>query len=67
MCTHAQALRGFADWAKIVGLRAEDRYLVINPFFHSFGYKAGIVSGMAAACTLIPQAVFDVGHDVDTT
>lgn len=65
MCTHAQALRGFADWAKIVGLRAEDRYLVINPFFHSFGYKAGIVSGMAAACTLIPQAVFDVGQAVE--
>lgn len=65
ICTHGQALRGFADWAKIVGLRAEDRYLVINPFFHSFGYKAGIVSGTAAACTLIPQAVFDVAQAVE--
>ena len=34
MCTHGQTLRGFADWARIVGLRADDRYLVINPFFH---------------------------------
>lgn len=62
MCTHGQTLRGFTDWAKIVGLRSDDRYLVINPFFHSFGYKAGIVSSIAAGCTLIPQAVFDVAQ-----
>ena len=65
MCTHGQTLRGFTDWAKIVGLRSEDRYLVINPFFHSFGYKAGIVSGMAAGCTLVPQSVFDVNQAVE--
>lgn len=65
MCTHGQTLRGFTDWANIVGLRSEDRYLVINPFFHSFGYKAGIVSGMAAGCTLVPQSVFDVNQAVE--
>ena len=60
VCTHAQTLRGFADWAAIVGLRADDRYLVINPFFHSFGYKAGIVAALTVGATLIPQAVFDI-------
>ena len=24
----------------------DDRYLVVNPFFHSFGYKIGIVVGL---------------------
>src|SRR3546814_3865382 len=37
VATHGQTVRGFADWAAIVGLRHDDRYLVINPFFHSFG------------------------------
>jgi acyl-CoA synthetase (AMP-forming)/AMP-acid ligase II len=60
VCTHAQTLRGFADWAAIVGLRGEDRYLVINPFFHSFGYKAGIVACLTVGATLVPQAVFDI-------
>jgi acyl-CoA synthetase (AMP-forming)/AMP-acid ligase II len=60
MCTHAQTLRGFADWAAIVGLRSDDRYLVINPFFHSFGYKAGIVACLTVGATLVPQAVFDI-------
>jgi acyl-CoA synthetase (AMP-forming)/AMP-acid ligase II len=41
MSTHAQTLRAFRDWSDIVGLRSGDRYLVVLPFFHSFGYKAG--------------------------
>ncbi|MCB1256405.1 MAG: AMP-binding protein, partial [Microthrixaceae bacterium] len=39
MLTHAQTLRAFGDWGDIVGLRSDDRYLVISPFFHAFGYK----------------------------
>ncbi len=60
VCTHAQDLRGYADWAAIVGLRSDDRYLVVNPFFHSFGYKAGIVAALTVGATLVPQAVFDI-------
>ena len=58
--THGQTLRGFADWAAIVGLRRDDRYLVVNPFFHSFGYKAGIVASLTVGATIVPQAVFDI-------
>src|SRR5690606_19328288 len=64
VCTHGQTVRGFADWAAIVGLRQDDRYLVINPFFHSFGYKAGIVASLTVGCTLVPQAVFDIPQAV---
>ncbi len=60
LSTHGQVLRGFADWASVVGLRAGDRYLVVNPFFHAFGYKAGIVAALTVGATLIPQAVFDI-------
>jgi acyl-CoA synthetase (AMP-forming)/AMP-acid ligase II len=60
VATHGQTLRGFADWAAIVGLRGDDRYLVVNPFFHAFGYKAGIVACLTVGATLVPQAVFDI-------
>ena len=39
--------------------RAGDRYLVVNPFFHAFGYKAGWLSCLMTGATVIPQAVFD--------
>jgi acyl-CoA synthetase (AMP-forming)/AMP-acid ligase II len=60
MCTHGQTTRAFGDWAEVVGLRAEDRYLVVNPFFHAFGYKAGIVASLTVGATIYPHAVFDV-------
>ena len=60
MATHGQTLRVFESWSEVIGLRAGDRYLVINPFFHTFGYKAGWVACLLRGATIIPQAVFDV-------
>ncbi len=65
MLSHAQTLRAFGDWGDIVGLRSDDRYLVINPFFHAFGYKAGIISSLIAGATLVPVATFDLPTVVD--
>jgi HIP---CoA ligase len=62
MATHGQTLRVFETWADIVGLEVGDRYLVVNPFFHTFGYKAGWVACLLKGATVIPQAVFDVGQ-----
>ncbi len=59
VCTHAQSLRAFRDWAHLVGLRAGDRYLVVNPFFHTFGYKAGWLASLMTGATVYPQPVFD--------
>ena len=60
MTAHGQNLRGFADWADVVGLREGDRYLIINPFFHAFGYKAGILAALMTGSTIYPQLVLDV-------
>ncbi|MET0594274.1 MAG: AMP-binding protein, partial [Polyangiaceae bacterium] len=46
--------------ADTVGLRAGDRYLVVLPFFHTFGYKAGWLASFMMGATVLPQAVFDV-------
>jgi HIP---CoA ligase len=60
MSAHRQTI-GVADaWAGLGGVQADDRYLVVNPFFHSFGYKIGIVVGLLTGCTLYPVAAFDV-------
>ena len=61
--THAQTLRTFGTWA--VHRRPAppgDRYLVVNPFFHTFGYKAGILACLMTGATMVPEPVFDVGR-----
>ncbi len=60
MCTHGQTLRAYRDWSEVVGLREGDRYLVVNPYFHAFGYKAGWLASLMMGVTNLPHAVFDV-------
>ena len=60
MTSHGQNLRAFEVWSDVVGLSAEDRYLIVNPFFHSFGYKAGWLACLMRGATALPHAVFDV-------
>jgi acyl-CoA synthetase (AMP-forming)/AMP-acid ligase II len=64
--THGQTLRAYAEWVSIVGLRAGDRYLIVNPMFHTFGYKAGIVASLMAGATMVPLPLFDVEAVIET-
>jgi acyl-CoA synthetase (AMP-forming)/AMP-acid ligase II len=59
MCTHAQTLRAYRDWSEVTGLREGDRYLIVNPYFHAFGYKAGWLASLMMGATNLPHAVFD--------
>lgn len=58
--THGQTVQAFWDWSGIVGIDETDRYLVVAPFFHCFGYKAGWLSALMRGATILPQATFDV-------
>jgi acyl-CoA synthetase (AMP-forming)/AMP-acid ligase II len=60
MSSHRQAIGVAEAWAKCGGLTEHDRYLVVNPFFHSFGYKAGILAALLRGATILPQLRFDV-------
>ena len=60
MSRHDQTVRVFLEWSEIVGLDANDRYLIVNPFFHTFGYKAGFLACLLRGATMIPLPVFDV-------
>ncbi len=57
---HRQVVAVADAWAACGEVTSRDRYLVVNPFFHSFGYKAGIVVALLTGATVVPQAVFDV-------
>ncbi len=62
MTTHAQNLQAFWSWSDVIGLSAGDRYLIVNPFFHAFGYKAGILAALMRGATILPHAVFDAAQ-----
>lgn len=59
LTAHKQAVQVFGDWAVRVDLREGDRYLIVNPFFHTFGYKAGWAVCFTRGATIVPMAMFD--------
>ncbi len=62
MTTHGQNVRVYQAWSDGVGLRRGDRYLLVNPLFHTFGYKAGLLACLIKGATLVLQPVFDAGE-----
>ncbi|MEV6336753.1 FadD3 family acyl-CoA ligase [Nocardia vinacea] len=60
MMNHLQTLRLYSEWCELADLREGDRYLIVNPFFHTFGYKAGIIASLIRGATILPVPVFDV-------
>ncbi|MFI8998988.1 FadD3 family acyl-CoA ligase [Streptomyces sp. NPDC053542] len=61
MVTHGQTVRVFESWSCAITLRAGDRYLLVNPFFHTMGYKAGVLACLLRGVTMLPEPVFDTG------
>lgn len=62
---HLQTLRAYEEWASLADLREGDRYLMINPYFHTFGLKAGLVASFLRGATMMPLAVFDIDRMVE--
>jgi HIP---CoA ligase len=60
MLTHGQSLRAHGWFAKVMDFRRGDRYLIIPPFFHTFGYKAGWMACIVHGATILPAATFTV-------
>ncbi len=62
---HRQTLRMYEEWATLADLREGDRYLMINPYFHTFGLKAGLIASFLRGATMLPVAAFDINHVVE--
>jgi HIP---CoA ligase len=65
MMNHVQTLRMYEEWATLADLREGDRYLMINPYFHTFGLKAGLIASFLRGATMLPVAAFDVTRVVE--
>lgn len=63
--THSRIVPMFRHWVEVMGLRAGERYLIINPFFHSFGFKAGWVAALIAGAVIVPMRSFDIPAVID--
>ncbi|MCF8608573.1 FadD3 family acyl-CoA ligase [Gordonia sp. HY285] len=58
LAEHRHTLAGSHAWASNGRLSDTDRYLMVNPYFHTFGYKAGILPCLLFGVTMIPLAVY---------
>ena len=57
--THGQVVRTYTDYTGNLGLRAGDRYLLVNPFFHCFGLLAGLLACLVRGATALPVRHLD--------
>nr|WP_271210517.1 3-[(3aS,4S,7aS)-7a-methyl-1,5-dioxo-octahydro-1H-inden-4-yl]propanoyl:CoA ligase [Rhodococcus wratislaviensis]GLK35858.1 acyl-CoA synthetase [Rhodococcus wratislaviensis] len=60
MSAHRQSVGIAQAWGDCAEVTSDDNYLIINPFFHTFGYKAGFLVCLLNGATVVPMAVFDV-------
>ncbi|WP_332665708.1 AMP-binding protein [Aeromicrobium sp.] len=59
LSAHRQSVAAAEAWSAVGEVTSADRYLVISPFFHSYGYKVGVLVGLVHGCALFPMATFD--------
>ena len=64
--SHLQNIKVFDYWSTYIGLTENDRYLIVNPFFHTFGYKAGWLAAVMKGATAYPCPVFDADKIIET-
>ena len=65
LMTHGRVLPQCAVWIGNTGLAFGERYLIANPFFHSFGLKVGWVACLLSGAVAVPMAQFDVRQAID--
>jgi len=59
MHNHRQALGAVRSFNYVNRFEPGDRMVIVNPFFHSFGYRAGWVSCLIGGMTAYPVAKLD--------
>ena len=62
MMTYGRVIPQAGLWIANTGLSAGERYLIVNPFFHSFGFKVGWVACLLTGAVMLPMAQFEVAE-----
>lgn len=60
MMTYGRVIPQCGVWIGNTGLKEGERYLIVNPFFHSFGFKVGWVACLISGAVIVPMPQFDV-------
>ena len=58
--THRQDISCYETASGIYGLTADDNFLIVPPFFHSFGYKSGWLVSVIRGAHMMPALTFDI-------
>ena len=66
MMTYGRVIPQCGVWIGNTGLKAGERYLIVNPFFHSFGFKVGWVACLISGAVIVPMPQFDVASARDS-
>lgn len=62
LMTHGRIIPQVGVWIGNTGLGEGERYLIANPFFHSFGMKVGWVACLISGSVMVPMPQFDVAE-----
>ena len=62
LMTYGRVIPQCSEWITNTGLARGERYLIVNPFFHSFGLKTGIVTCLLSGAVMVPMASFDAAQ-----
>ena len=52
-------IRVFHAYGQALGVQPSDPYLLVNPYFHAFGYNSGIIVCLMFGATNLPVAIYD--------
>ena len=64
LMTHGGIIPQVGVWIGNTGLAQGERYLIANPFFHSFGMKVGWVACLVSGAVMVPMPQFDVAEAI---
>ncbi len=52
-------IRAFYSYGEVLDVQAGDPYLLVNPYFHAFGYNSGIIVCLLFGALNLPVAVYE--------
>ena len=59
-------IRVFHPYGEALGVKPEDPYLLVNPYFHAFGYNSGVIVCLMFGAVNLPVATYDAGEVLAT-
>ena len=59
-------IRVFYPYGEALGVQPGDPYLLVNPYFHAFGYNSGVIVCLMFGAVNLPVAIYEAGDVLAT-